>query len=147
MGTYARSMVAGFAATVVLSLLMMMKSKMGIMPELDVISMLGKMSQDMMGVGGAAIGWLLHFMIGTVAWGVLFALLYRILPGAGAVMKGISFGILAWLMMMIGPMPMSGAGLFGMNLGLTAPIMTLMLHIIFGAVLGWVFGRLSVASA
>lgn len=147
MGTYARSMVAGFVATVVLSLLMMMKSRMGIMPELDVISMLGKMSQDMMGMGGPAVGWLLHFMIGTVAWGILFALLYSILPGAGSVVKGISFGVLAWLMMMIGPMPMAGAGLFGLNFGIMAPIMTLMLHIIFGAVMGWVFARLPTASA
>lgn len=147
MGTYARSMVAGFVATVVLSLLMMMKSRMGIMPELDVISMLGKMSQDMMGMGGAAVGWILHFMIGTVAWGILFALLYSILPGAGSVVKGISFGVLAWLIMMIGPMPMAGAGLFGLNFGIMAPIMTLMLHIIFGAVMGWVFARLPTTSA
>jgi hypothetical protein len=35
-----------------------------------------------------------------------------------------------------------GAGLFGMNMGIMAPIMTLVLHLIFGAVLGWVYGLL-----
>ena len=145
MGLYARSMVAGFIATVVLSLLMAMKSMMGIMPELDVVAMLGTMAQDMMGMGGPTVGWVLHFMIGTVAWGILFALLYKSLPGSSPVAKGISFGILAWLMMMVGPMPMAGAGLFGMNFGMMAPLMTLVLHIIFGAVMGFAFARLPAA--
>jgi hypothetical protein len=33
-------------------------------------------------------------------------------------------------------MPMAGAWLFGMAMGLMAPVMTLVLHVIFGAVLG-----------
>jgi len=33
-------------------------------------------------------------------------------------------------------MPMAGVGLFGMTMGLMAPMMTLVLHVIFGAVLG-----------
>ncbi|WP_448329685.1 DUF6789 family protein [Sulfitobacter sp. M13] len=43
--------------------------------------------------------------------------------------------------MMILIMPMAGAGLFGLALGMMAPIMTLVLHIIFGAVLGVVFAN------
>ncbi|MBI5011273.1 MAG: hypothetical protein HZC06_00110 [Methylocystis sp.] len=35
---------------------------------------------------------------------------------------------------------MAGAGLFGINFGAMAPFMTLMLHIIFGAVLGGAYG-------
>jgi hypothetical protein len=37
---------------------------------------------------------------------------------------------------------MVGAGLLGLNLGLMAPVATLMLHMIFGAQMGWVFGAL-----
>jgi len=44
--------------------------------------------------------------------------------------------------MMVIAMPMSGAGLFGMNLGMMAPVMTLMLHLIWGAVLGGSYGAL-----
>lgn len=142
MNIYFRSMIAGFAATVVLSLIMMMKAIMGLMPELDVIAMLSGMAQSMMGFGGAGLAWLIHFMIGTVLWGVLFALLHERLPGSGAVAKGMSFGVLAWLLMMILPMPMAGAGLFGLALGMMAPVMTLVLHLIWGAVLGFVFGML-----
>ena len=43
--------------------------------------------------------------------------------------------------MMVVLMPMVGAGLFGMNMGIMASVMTLVLHLIFGAVLGWVYGR------
>jgi uncharacterized membrane protein YagU involved in acid resistance len=78
-------------------------------------------------------------MIGTIAWGAGFAVLYGMIPGSNAVVKGVVFGIAAWLGMMILVMPMAGAGLFGMNLGIMAPIMTLVLHIIFGAVLGAVY--------
>ena len=45
-------------------------------------------------------------------------------------------------MMMIILMPMAGDGLFGLKLGLMAPAATLMLHMIFGAQMGWVYGAL-----
>lgn len=127
-------LVAGFSATVVLSAMMVGKSMMGVMPELDVIHMLS----GMMGAP-AVVGWLAHFMIGTMAWGGGFAVLYGLIPGSGAVMKGILFGIAAWLGMMVMVMPMAGAGLFGMAFGVMAPMMTLVLHIVFGAVLGAVY--------
>ena len=36
-------------------------------------------------------------------------------------------------------MPMAGVGFFGSHLGIMAPVMTLMLHIVFGFVLGTVY--------
>ncbi len=127
-------LVAGFSATVVLSALMLGKSMMGVMPELDVIHMLS----GMMGAP-IVVGWLAHFMIGTLAWGGGFAEVYRVIPGSGAVQKGVVFGIAAWLAMMVLVMPMAGAGLFGMAFGIMAPVMTLVLHVVFGAVLGAVY--------
>lgn len=127
-------LIAGFVATVVLSAMMIAKTMMGVMPELDVIAMLSMM----MGTS-AIMGWIAHFVIGTIVWGGGFSLLYRVIPGGSAVVKGIVFGIAAWLIMMVMVMPMAGAGLFGMNMGLMAPMMTLVLHIIFGAVLGIVY--------
>lgn len=135
-------LVAGFVATVVLSVMMMAKTMMGVMPELDVIAMLSQM----MGAP-AAMGWLGHFMIGTLAWGGGFALFYGSIPGGSAIAKGIAFGVAAWLGMMIMVMPIAGAGLFGMKFGLMAPMMTLVLHVIFGAVLGAVFERLAASRA
>ena len=147
MNIYLRAMIAGFVATVVLSVLMLIKSMMGVMPELDVAQMLTVMAHNMMGLpANPAVGWVLHFMIGTVVWGIGFALLYKTLPGSGPTTKGIVFGVLAWLLMMLIPMPMAGAGLFGMKMGIMAPVMTLVLHLVWGAVLGLTFGALSRSS-
>lgn len=134
-----KGMVAGLAATAVLSALMLMKSAMGLMPQLDMIGMLGRM---MGAAGSPAVGWIVHFLIGTVAWGALFAWLDPRLPGGSHTLRGVIFGVGAWLPMMVVLMPMAGAGLFGLGLGIMAPVMTLVLHMVFGAVLGWTYGRL-----
>lgn len=148
MNTYLRAMVAGFIATVVLSILMIAKSMMGIMPALDPVHMLSSMAHERMSMPDAPmVGWVIHFMIGTVVWGILFALLYKSLPGKSPVVKGLVFSVFAWLLMMLIPMPMSGAGLFGMNLGIMAPVMTLMLHLIWGAVFGASYGALEKSAA
>ena len=133
---YFKGMTAGFVATVVLSALLLMKEMMGLMPQLNMIGML----TGMVGASSPAVGWIVHFVIGTVLWGCLFAWLDPKLPGHSHWFKGVIFGIGAWLLMMIVVMPMGGAGLFGARLGLMAPVMTLMLHIIYGAVLGGVYG-------
>jgi len=53
------------------------------------------------------------------------------------------FGTAAWLLMMIIVMPMAGAGLFGLGIGIGAPIATLVLHWVYGAVLGLTFSSLA----
>ncbi|MCQ4322211.1 DUF6789 family protein [Stutzerimonas stutzeri] len=136
-----KGLLAGFIATVVLSVLMLMKTMMGLMPQLDVIAMLSGMLGS-----GPAIGWLLHFFIGTVLYGIAIALLAS-RATRSATMSAVLLGVIGWLIMMILLMPMTGQGLFGMNLGLMAPIMTLVLHLIFGAALGAVYGKLAAAHA
>ena len=81
-------------------------------------------------------------MIGA-GYGVIFSQINGMLPlPGGFVLKGIILGILGWLAMMIVIMPKMGAGMFAMNMGMMAPAMTLVLHIIFGAVLGMIYGKL-----
>jgi uncharacterized membrane protein YagU involved in acid resistance len=138
-----KGIVAGFVATLVLSVLMVMKAMMGVMPDMNAIRMLTGMAHRWMGTPMLPIvGWMLHFMIGSIAWGALFARLVNRIPGRSLLVKGMVFGFAAWLMMMILVMPMAGAGLFGLHLGIGAPMATLMLHAVFGAVLGTVYGRL-----
>jgi len=136
MARFGNGIFAGFIATIVLSVLMVMKQMMGMMPELDVIRML----TDMLSAPSLMVGWIMHFMIGSIVWGGLFALLYDRIPGGSAIIRGALFGIGAWLLMMIMVMPMAGAGLFGLRFGIPAPVMTLLLHIVYGVTLGAVFG-------
>ena len=130
---------SGFAATVALSILMIIKSTMGVMPDLNAVKMLAGMMN-----ASPVMGWVAHFMIGTVIWGTLFAFVVNNLPG-GVLSSAIIFSIGAWLLMMIGPMPMAGAGFFGLHIGVMAPVATLMLHVVWGIVLGLTYVRLSVA--
>mgnify|MGYP005861573707 CR=1 FL=1 len=123
---------AGLIATAVLSVLMMLKGMMGMMPDLNVIAMIA----GMMGVG-AMVGWVVHFVIGAV-YGAIFAQVLDTPETGTAALRGIALGVIAWLVMMIVIMPMTGNGLFGMAMpsGMMIPVATLVLHIIFGAVLG-----------
>lgn len=133
-----KGLLAGLAATLVLSALMVMKTMMGVMPELD----LPKMIAGMMGSADTPmLGWAVHFMIGIVGYGLGMAFLNERLPGGSPTVHGVIIGVVGWLLMVM-VMPMVGAGLFGMNIGLMAPMMTLVLHLVFGAVLGWVYGKL-----
>ena len=140
---YLRAMVAGFLATVVLSMLMVMKAMMGLMPELNAIRMLTQMSHAMLGTpANPLVGWVLHFLIGTVSWGTTYAWLKPRLAGT-AVQRGMLFATGAWLLMMLLVMPMAGAGIFGLRLGIVAPLATWMLHLVYGAVLGALEARLT----
>lgn len=134
---YWKGMASGLVATLALSALMFMKGRMGIMPELDPIQTIG----NMIGGGSRAVGWIVHFVIGTAAWGPLFTAIFGSAAN-GFWWRGIILAIGAWLAMMLVVMPMTGAGLFGMSLGLMAPIMTLMMHIVFGLVLGATYGAM-----
>ncbi|MBE0509850.1 MAG: DUF2938 family protein [Chromatiales bacterium] len=133
-------MIAGLAATVVLSVLMVVKGMMGLMPDVDVIQMLAKQMSS-----GTAMGWVAHFMIGVVGYGIVYARLFSKLPFGGHALRGLVLGVAGWLAMMLMLMPMMGAGLFGLQMpsGMMAPVATLMLHAIFGVVLGLVFAKLA----
>lgn len=137
MNNNVRGIVAGLVATIVLSILMVLKGMMGMMPELNVIAMLaGQMG------GSTMMGWVAHFVIGAIIYGLAFANLRGVLPGGSDAVKGIVLGIVGWLIMMIAVMPMMGAGLFAMGMGMMATVATLVLHIIFGLVLGLTYAKL-----
>lgn len=131
---FGRGILAGLVATAVLSAIMIMKQAMGLMPQLSPIAMISGMLH-----APVAVGWVMHLMIGIILWGVLYAILSPLLPGRPW-QRGAEFATGAWLVMMIMLMPMAGAGAFGLKIGMMAPIATLMLHWIYGAVLGGVFG-------
>jgi len=133
---------AGFVATVVLSAMMLVKHSMGLVPELDPIEDIVHVADHLTGMTlPLPFGWIGHFVLGTVAWGIISAALQASLPGA-PVVKGLIFGALAWLAMMIIFTPLAGHGLFALSLGPQATVATLVLHLIYGAVLGGVYGLL-----
>lgn len=136
-----KGIAAGLVATVVLSVVMAIKQALGWMPELDFIQLLTVAAGS---PGVAWVGWVLHFLIGTLAWGILFVYLQPLMPGTSRTVQGVWFGALAWLLMMVVFMPAAEAGVFGNRLdGLTVAVATLVLHLVYGLVLGASFAAMT----
>jgi hypothetical protein len=140
MSEWKNGLLAGLAATIVLSVLMVMTSSVGWMP--DAIEMLRRLGSVHFGLPDSAVAaWIAHLAIGVVLWGLVFAGSYETWPGAAAT-KGAVFAIMIWLLTMSMFMPMVGAGFFGTSIGFGASLAPLVLYLVFGVVLGTVFGRL-----
>lgn len=138
-------MLAGFVGTLCISVFMILKAVTGVMPELNTIRMLAELGNRMLGTPEApALGWAYHFFIGTIAWGNCFGLAAEDIPGGPYWARALLFSTCAWLVMMVGFMPMAVAGAFGLRLGLglSVPAITLLLHWIFGLGMGLSYGRL-----
>jgi hypothetical protein len=132
-----KGLVAGFAATVVISAL-----------EAVNILLLNSMFAPFPGViarvlgmdGNLAAGWAIHFVVGTFVLGGLFGVLCPRLPTDTPETKGILFAVAIWVAMMV-VMAMSGDTLvFGRNFGTLGWM--LMTHAVFGIVMGNVYARL-----
>ena len=127
-----KGMVAGFIATVVLSVLMLIKQRMGLVPQLNPIEMLAKMAGGSM----PAVGWVPHFLIGTVVWGSLFPISRRQSLAERHPVRNwrVDFDD--------GPCNANGRSRSFRHaaLGIMVPIATLVLHLIYGAVLGGTYG-------
>jgi len=82
------------------------------------------------------------FFVGGLVWALLYALFFdRRLQGP-AWRRGVTFALIPWLFSLIVLMPLVGGGFLGLNLGAgPLPIVgNLILHAVYGAVLGLVSG-------
>ena len=65
---------AGFVASAVLGILMILKSRLGILPDLDPIHDIVAIADQYTGLQFPPdLGWVGHFFIGTIVWGLLYA--------------------------------------------------------------------------
>ncbi len=84
---------------------------------------------------------MMHFINGTVIFPLIYAfLLFRFLPG-GPLVKGIAVGVILWILAQAMVMPMTGAGFFSSKMGGVMAVMSSLLgHLVYGALLGWIAG-------
>ena len=134
-----KGMLAGFVATLVLTALMLLNSALDLIPQINFIRLL-----TTLGTLSVPSAWMDHFIVGVVVWGLLFAVYDGAAARPAHWLKGIIFGAFAWLMMMVAFMPLAGAGFFGSKIGITAPVGLLIVHFIYGVVLGATYGLLGV---
>jgi uncharacterized protein DUF6789 len=134
-----KGVIAGTAATLAVSLLMTLEKVLGIAPELGLIQLLLRAIEAP--ADNWVTGWVIHLLIGCVFGGMLFAWAEPRLEGNTPLKKGVLFGLLLWLAFMLAIMPAAGAGLFGFELSELAPAYLLLLHVVYGVVLGWTYGK------
>jgi hypothetical protein len=128
MDTIGRGIVAGFIATVALSLFH------------EPIQLLAATA----GTASPAVGLLFHFFVGTLIWGSLFGLLHDHLWGPSWV-RGIEFAVAAAAFVLLAVIPVLGVQKFAMILGITAPIAIVLFHVVYGALLGGIYSHLDPA--
>ncbi|MCR4337684.1 MAG: hypothetical protein NUV91_07770 [Candidatus Omnitrophica bacterium] len=130
-----KGILAGFIATLVMTVMMYMAPKMG-MPKMDVAGMIsGMMKMPWM------IGMIMHFMLGVVVFPFIYVyVLADKLPGSGA-LRGIIWGLILFVLAQSMVMPMAGMGIFSS----ASPQQMLMVmgsligHIVYGAILGKIY--------
>jgi hypothetical protein len=133
--------VAGGVATAVLSAMMLLIGATGFEPQLELTRLLLTLLDEPPSL--FALGWTLHFVIGSLGFGALFAYIEPRLGADTHTKSGILFGVAAWLVMMLVIMPAAGLGYFGFQVSHLAPIVMLVQQVLYGAVLGWFYGKLS----
>ncbi|HEX2215367.1 MAG TPA: DUF6789 family protein [Xanthobacteraceae bacterium] len=125
MDVIGRGIIAGFLATLLLS---------GVFDPVATVARTADVLPPM-------FGWLLHLLVGSLIWGVAFALVHPLLRGPFW-LRGVLFGIGTWLLVMVAVMPLTRGGLFGLALGVGSPAVMLVIHLVYGALLGAIFGVL-----
>ncbi len=131
-----QSLVAGIAATVVMTIVMMIAPMMGLAKMNPPALVSGMMGMPIAG------GWIMHFIIGIV-FAASYVYFFRSkLPIGNTVLKGIVFGIIIAILAKIGMTimgAMAGGGTSEPEGSMVPMIMALVLgHVIFGIVVSLV---------
>jgi uncharacterized protein DUF6789 len=117
-GWIARSLVAGSAATLVHFLFMYFKSRLGLLPAFQPyhsfqIALSRWVGSDV----PAIVPWLLSFLNGMTLIGLLFGRVIERLPGRSGAAKGLSFGVIGWLLLNLIFFPLIDLGPFAVRVG------------------------------
>ena len=128
--------IGGLAGTVVMTMMMMFVAPMMTGMPMDIAAMLGNM------LGGYTMGMIAHIMMGVIVFPLAYILVaYGFLPGSPLV-KGLSFGVVLWVLAATMVMPMAGGGFLMSNIGgMMALAASLMGHLVYGGLLGAIAGE------
>ena len=124
-GMSGKLILGGVAGTAAMTMMMMLIAPMmGV--HMDIAASLAWM-----------VGMVIHLMMGILIYPLVYGiLLRRYLPGS-ALVRGLIWGSILWMMMEVAVMPMLGAGVFGINgPGMMGAVAALMAHLVYGGLLG-----------
>jgi hypothetical protein len=129
----------GVVATIAMSVVMIAGVLTGLspMPKPIPVAIVGKIlggglpQPALMALGAAA-----HLLYGGTFGGVLAIVTYPTTVG-----KGLLLGVILWLLMQVFWLPFLGWGMFGVAMTPMIAGATLVLHVIYGATMGWLIDR------
>jgi uncharacterized membrane protein YagU involved in acid resistance len=135
-----RAAAAGLIATGVMTALLLIEPSIG----LPMIA-IGQVLSTSLGLAsahlavGPAIGWVIHFVIGTLLALIYAAVLAHRLPGT-PLGRGMIYGVLVFVVAQLAFMPLVGGGLFSRG-DVQLLIGSLLGHLVYGGVTGWIYGE------
>jgi len=133
-----KGMIAGFSATLVVSILEAVNVFGGpwFTPFPHIVAFMMGMENNLLA------GWIAHFVIGTLVLGTLFGVLSPRLPTDTWATKGIVFAVGALVVLMVGIFLFGDPKMFSGTDGFGTLAWLLITHVVFGIVLGSVYGNL-----
>jgi hypothetical protein len=141
-----KSAIAGFCGSAAHTLLMYLKSRTGLLPAFQPYESLQLALGQLTGSRvHPLIPWALSFLNGSIILGFCFGRIYPWLPGHSGAAKGVTFGILGWVMMGSVFFPLLGLGPFatGLDLGIGPALFSLAMLLTYSVVLGVVYAALN----
>lgn len=133
-----RGFLAGVIATCTVAPLVMVANQLQLVPPLDMLSALGGYRLDPVGLPLLTVlNWSTHFLLAAALWSLTHTLLARWFSGE-AWAQALIFSLALWLFMLLALLPLTGAGLMGLGFGLSTPMVTLVLHLAWGSLVGLV---------
>ena len=142
-----RGLISGLVATVLVSIAIFIGHEFGIIPDLSILPEIEHSQYNPVGIPVLpAIGWAVHFFIGTLIWSFIFALF----AGKGSTYPARShalwFSVLMWIVLMAVLMPIAGHGLFGLQAGYSVPMIALLFHLAWAWTISFVYDLLPSAA-
>jgi len=133
---WGRALFAGLLATAVMSALLAWVASLGA-PRLDTAAVLATVL-----AGNVAMGWAAHFSLGVVLAGIYALWFCDALPGPTWI-RGAVYGVLPFIAAQLVIVPMMGGGFFSsaMPQAGTLVLLSFAAHVVYGAVLGLVYGN------
>ncbi len=141
-----KSAIAGLAGTTVHALLMYFKAWSGLLPSFQPYHSFQIALSYWLGENVPAfVPWALTFFNGMAILGFLFGRIHRLLPGETGAVKGLTFGLIGWVIMDTIFFPLIGLGPFGfqVGLGIAPALMSLAMLLTYSVVLGMVYTALN----
>lgn len=141
-----KSLVAGMCGMIAHSLLMFLKTRLGLLPAFKPYEAFqATLGQWLGSAVSSAVPWLLSFLNGSAILGLLCGSIFRLLPGIGALTKGIVVGLLGWLTMGFLFFPLLGLGFFASKLaiGFAPALFSLAMMLSYSVVMSIVYSALN----